>query len=474
MHIVETSKPHQVNKLWGGRFAEGPATIMQEINASIRFDKRLARQDIAGSLAHCQMLMAVGIISREDAEAIMTGFDRIEQEVKADAFPYHEDLEDIHMNLESRLAKLIGDPAGRLHTARSRNDQVATSFRLWIRDALSQLDRNLEELQRALIEVADKHTGTVMPGLTHTQAAQPVTFGHHLLAYVEMLGRDRMRARDARVRVNESPLGSAALAGTPFPIDRDMTAKILGFTAGPMANSMDAVSARDFVLEYLSTCAICAVHLSRLAEDLILWCSDHWRFITMSDSFSSGSSIMPQKRNPDAAELVRAKTGRVNGALIGLLTVVKGLPLTYHKDFQEDKECAFNVFDTMNLSLAALTGMFEDLTVHPDTMRAATEKGFLTATDLADWLVIHLNIPFRQAHHITGRIVKIAEEKNLMLWNVPLADMQTIEPGITQEIFKVLTVDASVASRKSFGGTAPDNVRTALQIAKDKYLHAQS
>lgn len=472
MHVVETSKPHQPNKLWGGRFEQGPATIMQEINASIRFDKRLARQDIAGSLAHCQMLMAAGIISCDDAEAIMMGFDRIEQEVKADAFPYTEELEDIHMNLESRLAKLIGDAAGRLHTARSRNDQVATSFRLWVRDALSQLDRNLQELQKALIDVAEQHVDTVMPGLTHTQAAQPVTLGHHLLAYVEMFGRDRSRARDARVRMNESPLGAAALAGTPFPIDRDMTAKILGFTGGPMANSMDAVSARDFVLEYLSTSAICAAHLSRLAEDLILWCSDHWRFITMSDSFSSGSSIMPQKRNPDAAELVRAKTGRVNGALIGLLTVIKGLPLTYHKDFQEDKECAFDVADTMNLSLAALTGMFHDLTVHADKMRAATEKGFLTATDLADWLVMNLNIPFRQAHHITGRIVKIAEEKNLALANVPLADMQTAEPGITDAIFQVLSVDASVASRKSFGGTSPERVRVAVQMAKDRFLNA--
>ena len=471
MHVVETSQKHQPNKLWGGRFAEGPATIMQEINASIRFDKRLARQDIAGSLAHCQMLMAAGIISREDAEAIMMGFDRIEQEVKADAFPYSDEYEDIHMNLEMRLAKLIGDAAGRLHTARSRNDQVATSFRLWIREQLSGLDRNLQALQEALLKRAEEHVDTILPGLTHTQAAQPVTFGHHLLAYVEMLGRDRARCRDARARVNESPLGSAALAGTPFPVDREMTAKILGFTGGPMANSMDAVSARDFVLEYLSVASICATHLSRLAEDLVLWCSDHWRFITMSDAFSTGSSIMPQKRNPDAAELVRAKAGRVYGALVTLLTVMKGLPLTYHKDFQEDKECAFDVADTMNLTTAALTGMINDMVVNKDAMKKATEKGHLTATDIADWLVMNLNIPFRQAHHITGHIVKVADDRGLALWNLSLADLQAIEPTITQAIFDVLSPEASVASRRSFGGTSPERVKEALQVARAKYGH---
>jgi argininosuccinate lyase len=395
------------NQLWGGRFASGPAAIMERINASIGFDRRLAAQDISGSKAHAAMLARQGIIGADDADKIISGLDRIAQEIADGAFTFKTELEDIHMNVEARLAELIGEPAGRLHTARSRNDQVATDFRLWVRDALDRLDDGLKVLQSALIDLADAHAGTVMPGFTHLQTAQPVTFGHHLLAYVEMIGRDRSRARDARARLNECPLGSAALAGTSFPIDRHATAAALGFDR-PTANSLDAVSDRDFALDYLATAAICAVHLSRFAEEIVVWCSDAFRFIRLSDAFTTGSSIMPQKKNPDAAELVRAKTGRVVGALNGLMIVMKGLPLAYSKDMQEDKEPVFETDDTLALSIAAMAGMVRDMTPNAEAMRQATERGFITATDLADWLVRVPGLPFRQAHHVTGRIVRLA------------------------------------------------------------------
>ncbi len=457
------------NQLWGGRFASGPAAIMERINASIGFDRRLAAQDISGSKAHAAMLARQGIIGADDADKIISGLDRIAQEIADGAFTFKTELEDIHMNVEARLAELIGEPAGRLHTARSRNDQVATDFRLWVRDALDRLDDGLKDLQSALIDLADAHAGTVIPGFTHLQTAQPVTFGHHLLAYVEMIGRDRSRARDARARLNECPLGSAALAGTSFPIDRHATAAALGFDR-PTANSLDAVSDRDFALDYLATAAICAVHLSRFAEEIVVWCSDAFRFIRLSDAFTTGSSIMPQKKNPDAAELVRAKTGRVVGALNGLMIVMKGLPLAYSKDMQEDKEPVFETDDTLALSIAAVAGMVRDMTPNAEAMRQATERGFITATDLADWLVRVLGLPFRQAHHVTGRIVRLAEERGCRLSELNLADMQAIEARITPAIFDVLTVDASVASRTSFGGTAPDNVRQAAAAARERFL----
>jgi argininosuccinate lyase len=457
------------NQLWGGRFASGPAAIMERINASIGFDRRLAAQDIAGSKAHAAMLARQGIIGADDADKIISGLDRIAQEIADGAFTFKTELEDIHMNVEARLAELIGEPAGRLHTARSRNDQVATDFRLWVRDALDRLDDGLKVLQSALIDLADAHAGTVMPGFTHLQTAQPVTFGHHLLAYVEMIGRDRSRARDARARLNECPLGSAALAGTSFPIDRHATAAALGFDR-PTANSLDAVSDRDFALDYLATAAICAVHLSRFAEEIVVWCSDAFRFIRLSDAFTTGSSIMPQKKNPDAAELVRAKTGRVVGALNGLMIVMKGLPLAYSKDMQEDKEPVFETDDTLALSIAAMAGLVRDMTPNAEAMRQATERGFITATDLADWLVRVPGLPFRQAHHVTGRIVRLAEERGCRLSELNLADMQAIEARITPAIFDVLTVDASVASRTSFGGTAPDNVRQAAAAARERFL----
>jgi argininosuccinate lyase len=442
---------------------------MERINASIGFDRRLAAQDISGSKAHAAMLARQGIIGADDADKIISGLDRIAQEIADGAFTFKTELEDIHMNVEARLAELIGEPAGRLHTARSRNDQVATDFRLWVRDALDRLDDGLKVLQSALIDLADAHAGTVMPGFTHLQTAQPVTFGHHLLAYVEMIGRDRSRARDARARLNECPLGSAALAGTSFPIDRHATAAALGFDR-PTANSLDAVSDRDFALDYLATAAICAVHLSRFAEEIVVWCSDAFRFIRLSDAFTTGSSIMPQKKNPDAAELVRAKTGRVVGALNGLMIVMKGLPLAYSKDMQEDKEPVFETDDTLALSIAAMAGMVRDMTPNAEAMRQATERGFITATDLADWLVRVPGLPFRQAHHVTGRIVRLAEERGCRLSELNLADMQAIEARITPAIFDVLTVDASVASRTSFGGTAPDNVRQAAAAARERFL----
>ncbi|MEQ9815405.1 MAG: argininosuccinate lyase [Azospirillaceae bacterium] len=460
------------NTLWGGRFAAGPSAIMEKINASIDFDRKLARQDIAGSKAHAAMLAAQGIITAEDAAAIHGGLDAVLADIEAGRFAFSTRLEDIHMNVESALAERIGAAAGRLHTARSRNDQVATDVRLYVRDALDRLEDGLKALQAALIGQAEAHADTVMPGFTHLQAAQPVTFGHHMLAYVEMLGRDRGRVRDARARLNECPLGAAALAGTPFPIDRMATAAALGFDR-PTANSLDSVSDRDFAIEYLAAVSLIAMHLSRLAEELVIWTSAQFGFVRLSDAFSTGSSIMPQKRNPDAAELVRAKTGRLFGHLMGALTVMKGLPLTYQKDMQEDKEPLFDADETVMLALAAMTGMIDDLTVDPGRMRRAATAGFPTATDLADWLVRALGMPFREAHHVTGRIVKLAEERQVDLDGLALTDMQAVEPRITQDVFTVLSVEASVASRTSQGGTAPVRVREAVAEARRRFLDDQ-
>ena len=446
------------NKMWGGRFQSGPDAIMEEINASIGFDKRLFRQDIAGSKAHAAMLAKQGIISKSDATEIRKGLDQVQAEIEAGTFTFSRALEDIHLNVESRLKDLIGPAAGRLHTARSRNDQVALDFRLYVRDTVDHLDAQLKDLQLALAEKAEAHAGTVMPGFTHLQVAQPVTFGHHMLAYVEMLARDRSRLADARRRMNENPLGAAALAGTSFPIDRHMTAEALGFDR-PTRNSLDTVADRDFVLETLSACAICAMHLSRLAEEIVIWSTSQFRFVKLSDKFTTGSSIMPQKRNPDAAELVRAKPGRIIGALVSLLTVMKGLPLTYSKDMQEDKEPAFDAFDNMSLAIAATTGMVRDMVPNTDEMRKAAATGFSTATDLADWLVRTLKMPFREAHHVTGSLVAMAEKKGVDLPELPLEAMQAVEPRITKDVFKVLTVENSVASRESFGGTSPRNVK---------------
>ena len=445
------------NAQWGGRFAAGPSAIMQEINASIGFDQKLWRQDIRGSLAHAAMLAHIGLISGEDKDAIQAGLETIAAEIEAGRFPFSADLEDIHMNIEARLTDRIGEAGKRLHTARSRNDQVATDFRLWVRDAIDGLSAQITDTMRALAERAAAYAGDVMPGFTHLQTAQPVTFGHHLLAYVEMLDRDRGRLADCRKRLNFSPLGSAALAGTSFPIDRHMTAAALGFD-GPTANSLDAVSDRDFALEFLSAAAISAMHLSRLAEEIIIWCSAPYRFIRLSDAFTTGSSIMPQKRNPDAAELARAKTGRITGALVGLLMVMKGLPLAYAKDMQEDKEPVFDAAEAWALSLAAIAGMVRDMTPVLERMRALAGSGFSTATDLADWLVRVLKLPFRDAHHFTGRLVAMAEQKGVDLADLSLAEMRSVHDGITENVFSVLTVDASVASRTSFGGTAPANV----------------
>jgi argininosuccinate lyase len=446
------------NKMWGGRFAAGPGAIMQEINASIDFDRRLYRQDIAASKAHAAMLGKQGIITRDDARAIAHGLDTILSEMESGKFRFKRALEDIHMNVEQRLSELIGPAAGRLHTARSRNDQVATDFKLWVRDAIDAIDLALADYSRALAEKALAQAATVMPGFTHLQTAQPVTLGHHLLAYVEMAGRDRGRFADARKRLNESPLGAAALAGTSFRLDRAMTAKALGFDR-PAANSLDAVSDRDFVLEALAAASITAVHLSRFAEEIVMWCSPLIGFIKLSDKFTTGSSIMPQKRNPDAAELVRAKTGRIVGALQGLLIVMKGLPLAYQKDMQEDKEAAMEALSALTLCIAAMAGMVADMAPDAARMKAAAGAGYSTATDLADWLVQALNMPFREAHHVTGRIVAAAEQAGLALEDMGLAAMQTIEPRITKAVFMVLSVERSVASRVSHGGTAPVNVR---------------
>ena len=444
--------------MWGGRFGSKPDPIMEEINASIDFDRHLYRQDIAASKAHAAMLAKTGIITAQDAKQIAHGLDTILSEIEAGKFKFKRALEDIHMNVEGRLGELIGPAAGRLHTARSRNDQVATDFRLWVRDAIDEVDAALAAYQRALAEKALDHAATVMPGFTHLQTAQPVTFGHHLLAYVEMAARDRGRFADARRRLNESPLGAAALAGTSFPIDRAMTAKALGF-ARPAANSLDAVADRDFVLETLSVCAVTAVHLSRFAEEIVIWSSPLAGLVRLSDKFTTGSSIMPQKRNPDAAELIRARTGRIVGALTALLVVMKGLPLAYQKDMQEDKEGAIDALGTLALSLNAMTGMVRDMEPDVARMRQAAGEGYSTATDLADWLVRALGLPFREAHHTTGRIVAKAAEAGVALDKLPLATMQAIEPRISKAVFGVLSVEASVKSRGTYGGTAPKNVR---------------
>jgi argininosuccinate lyase len=446
------------NKMWGGRFSSSPDAIMQAINASIDVDRHLYRQDIAASKAHAAMLAQQGIITAEDASRIASGLDTILSEIEQGKFQFQRALEDVHMNVESRLAELIGAAAGRLHTARSRNDQVATDFKLWVRDTIDALDAELAAFQLALAEKAREHADTVMPGLTHLQTAQPVTFGHHLLAFVEMTERDRGRFADARKRLNECPLGSAALAGTSFPLDREMTAKALGFDR-PTGNSLDAVSDRDFVMETLSAATICSVHLSRLAEEIVIWTSPLTGLMRLSDKFTTGSSIMPQKRNPDAAELVRAKTARIAGALQTIVVVMKGLPLAYQKDMQEDKEGAMDALSALSLCIAAMTGMVRDIEPDIARMKKAAGEGYATATDLADWLVRTLNIPFRQAHHITGSIVAQASKDGVPLHRLALAAMQAVEPGITEEVFKVLSVDRSVGSRTSFGGTAPKNVR---------------
>jgi argininosuccinate lyase len=445
------------NKMWGGRFGQKPDPLMEQINVSIDFDRKLYRQDIAASKAHAAMLAKSGIITAQDAKQIAHGLDTILSEIEAGKFDFKRALEDIHMNVESRLGELIGPAAGRLHTARSRNDQVATDFRLYVRDTIDETDAALAAFQHVLAERALEHAGTVMPGFTHLQTAQPVTFGHHLLAYVEMAARDRGRFADARKRLNESPLGAAALAGTSFPIDRSATAKALGFDR-PMANSLDAVSDRDFVLETLSAAAIASVHLSRFAEEIVIWTSPLTGLVRLSDKFTSGSSIMPQKRNPDAAELVRAKTGRVIGALTGLLIVMKGLPLAYQKDMQEDKQGAMEAFAALSLAIRAMTGMVADIVPDQARMKAAAGEGYATATDLADWLVRTLKMPFRDAHHVTGRIVARAAADGVALHLLPLQAMQAIEPRITAEALAVLSVEASVKSRTSYGGTAPKNV----------------
>jgi len=462
---ANTENAGEGQTMWGGRFSGGPSAIMQEINASIGFDKRLYREDIAGSKAHAAMLAATGVITGADSDAIHKGLDQIEAEITAGEMVFDPALEDIHMHVESRLRELVGDAGARLHTGRSRNDQVATDFRLWCRAAADALDTAYAALLAALVDQADLHAGAVMPGFTHLQTAQPVTLGHHLMAYFEMLSRDRTRLSDCRERLNENPLGAAALAGTSFPIDRHQTSSALGFDR-PMANSLDAVSARDFALEMLGALSIGAVHLSRLADEIVLWASAAYGFITLSDGFSTGSSIMPQKRNPDAAELVRAKVGRITGAHTALLMVMKGLPLAYSKDMQEDKEPVFQAVDDFALSLAAMTGMITDLKPNLDVMAAAAAGSFSTATDLADWLVRALGLPFRDAHHVTGAVVKLAEEQAVPLWELPLAAMQEIEPKITEDVYSVLSVEASVNSRTSFGGTAPGNVKAAVKAAR--------
>ncbi|MGR3570289.1 argininosuccinate lyase [Brevirhabdus sp.] len=458
--------PSGSNAMWGGRFAAGPDAIMEAINASIGYDRRLGAQDIAGSQAHAAMLAAQGIIEPNDAAAIRKGLLTVLSEIEGGSFAFSAALEDIHMNVESRLKEVIGAPAGRLHTARSRNDQVATDFKLWTRDQIDAAAQGLEALIRALLVQAEQGADWVMPGFTHLQTAQPVTWGHHMMAYVEMFGRDLSRLRDARVRMNECPLGAAALAGTSFPIDRHMTAQTLGFDR-PSANSLDAVSDRDFALEFLSAASICAMHLSRFAEELVIWSSAQFRFVTLSDRFSTGSSIMPQKKNPDAAELIRAKIGRIMGAMVALFTVMKGLPLAYSKDMQEDKEQVFDAADTLMLALAAMEGMVRDMSANREALAAAAGSGFSTATDLADWLVRALNLPFRDAHHVTGALVALAESKGCDLPDLSLEDMRAVHGDITEDVFDVLGVDNSVRSRTSYGGTAPDQVRAQVARWKD-------
>ena len=455
------------HSLWGGRFSAKPSDVMRAINASIGFDKRLAGEDLAGSRAHAAMLGAQGIISSADERAIQDGLDRVEAELAEGTFPFRDDLEDIHMNIEARLTELIGPAAGRLHTARSRNDQVALDVRLWTRAACDRATIALRDLQRVLVEKAEMHAEDPMPGFTHLQSAQPITFGHHLMAYVEMFGRDAGRFGDARARMNESPLGAAALAGTSFPIDREKTARALEF-ARPTANSLDSVSARDFVLEALAAAAICATHLSRLAEEIVLWVTPQFGFVVLSDAWTTGSSIMPQKRNPDAAELVRAKVGSILGALVTVTVVMKGLPLAYGKDMQEDKVPLFQAFDALDLSLAAMTGMIDDLLFIPERAEAAAGSAYATATDLADWLVRVVGMPFRDAHHVTGAAVKRAEFLGLELGSLPIEELRALEPRITPDVYGVLTPRASIASRSSHGGTAPDQVRAQIALWKDR------
>ena len=464
--MSDTSKGK--SSIWGGRFAGGPSQLMQDINASISYDQKLYEQDIAGSKAHATMLASQAIISSDDLAAILSGLDQIQAEITSGEFVFSEALEDIHMNIETRLAELIGDAARRLHTARSRNDQVATDLRLWLRDRLDDIDTSLGLLQSALLTQAERYADTLMPGFTHLQTAQPVTFGFHLMAYVEMIGRDRGRMADCRNRVNESPLGAAALAGTSFPIDRHQTADLLGFVR-PMENAMDAVSSRDFAIEFLAAAAICATHLSRLAEEIVIWSTDRFGFIALSDAFTTGSSIMPQKRNPDAAELVRAKPGRIMGDLVTLLTVLKGLPLAYGKDMQEDKEPVFDAESHLMLAITAMTGMIADMTAKPDAMSQALTAGHPTATDLADYMVRELNMPFRDAHHASGAIVALADQKGCALEALSFADMKDIEPQLREDVMASLSVSGAAAARTSFGGTAPDEVRRQIAKARATY-----
>ena len=465
--MTDKTQNSDANALWGGRFDGGPAAIMEQINASIDFDKKLYRQDIAGSKAHCDMLVAQGIISSDDGQAIQQGLDQVRAEIEAGDFTYDPKLEDIHMHVEARLKEIVGEAAGRLHTARSRNDQVATDFKLWVRDAIDATDQALADLQAALVDRAEEYADVILPGFTHLQSAQPVTFGHHLLAYFEMFDRDRGRFRDARQRLNESPLGAAALAGTSFPTDRFMTAKALGFE-GPTANSLDSVSDRGFAIEFMSAASLCGVHLSRLAEEIVIWCSAQFAYVQLTDKFTTGSSIMPQKRNPDAAELSRAKVGRIIGDLNSLLIVMKGLPLAYSKDMQEDKEVTFDAVESLSLCLVAMAGMVRDLKADAEKMKASTTAGFITATDLADWLVRVLGMPFREAHHVTGSLVAMAEQKGCDLDGLSLTEMQTVEPRINDDVFTVLSVESSVNSRTSYGGTAPSQVRDQIQMARTR------
>jgi len=456
--------------MWGGRFAAGPSAVMEEINASIDFDKRMAAEDIAGSRAHAAMLARMRIINQEDQAAIDAGLEAIGEEIMDGRFTFSRALEDIHMNIEARLREIAGDAGGRLHTGRSRNDQAAVDIRLWVRARADEVDAALGRLIGAFVDQAEAGADLAMPGFTHLQTAQPVTWGHHMLAYAEMLDRDRGRFRDARARMNESPLGAAALAGTSFPIDREMTADALGFDR-PMANSIDAVSDKDFELEFIAAASICAMHLSRFAEELVIWSSAQFRFVRLSDAFTTGSSIMPQKKNPDAAELVRGKIGRIVGHFVGLVTVMKGLSLAYAKDMEEDKEAIFDADDTIQLMLAAMEGMVRDMEPNPQALRAAAGHGFSTATDLADWLVRVLAMPFRDAHHVTGTLVKLAEDRGCDLADLPLCDMRSVEPGITQDVLGVLTVEASVASRTSYGGTAPVRVREQIARWRERLEH---
>jgi len=464
---MTASDKTSANAMWGGRFAAGPDAIMTAINASIGFDKRMAAQDIAGSRAHAAMLAAQGIITDNDAEAIGQGLLTVLSEIEGGSFPFRTELEDIHMNVEARLKEIIGEPAGRLHTARSRNDQVALDFRMWVRDQCDAAITGIEALIAAFVGQAEAGADWVMPGFTHLQTAQPVTWGHHMLAYAEMLGRDLSRFRDARARMNECPLGAAALAGTSFPIDRHATAAALGFDR-PTNNSLDSVADRDFALEFLSASTICAMHLSRFAEELVIWSSAQFRFVRLSDRWTTGSSIMPQKKNPDAAELLRAKIGRIMGATVALFTVMKGLPLTYSKDMQEDKEQVFDAADTLMLCLAAMTGMVQDMQANVAELKKAAASGFSTATDLADWLVRELGLPFRDAHHVTGTLVALAESKGCDLPDLSLSDMQGVHLGIRSDVFDVLGVDNSVRSRQSHGGTAPDQVRAQIARWKER------